>query len=36
MAALDSLELLPEPDDPRMMTTVDKDAPGYPLSLIHI
>ncbi len=30
MAALDSLELLPEPDDPRMMTTVDKDAPGYP------
>lgn len=30
MAALDRLELLPEPDDPRIMTTVDKDAPGYP------
>ena len=27
---LDKLELLPEPEDPRMMTTVDRDAPGYP------
>ncbi len=30
MPALDKLELMPEPDDPRMMTTVDRDAPGYP------
>ena len=30
MTTLDNLELLPEPEDPRMMTTVDKDAPGYP------
>ena len=28
--APDKLELLPEPEDPRMMTTVDRDAPGYP------
>ena len=27
---MDNLELLPEPDDPRMMTAVDRDAPGYP------
>ncbi|MFL2493502.1 MAG: S8 family peptidase [Candidatus Thalassarchaeum sp.] len=30
MSALDKLELMPEPDDPRMMTAVDTDAPGYP------
>ena len=30
MPALDKLELMPEPDDHRMMTTVDRDAPGYP------
>ena len=27
---MDNLELLPEPEEPRMMTTIDPDAPGYP------
>ncbi len=27
---MDNLELLPEPEDSRMMTAVDRDAPGYP------
>ena len=47
MGTMDNLELLPEPEEPRMMTTIDPDAPGYPgeaygisdeeaLSLIHI
>jgi len=30
MGAMDNLELLPEPEEPRMMTTIDPDAPGYP------
>ena len=24
------LEYLPEPEDPRMLTAIDPDAPGYP------
>ena len=24
------LEFLPEPEDPRMLTAIDPDAPGYP------
>jgi subtilisin family serine protease len=27
---MDNLELLPEPEEPRMLTTIDSDAPGYP------
>ena len=30
MPALDRLELMPEPEDPRLLTTVDPRAPGYP------
>ena len=30
MGTMDNLELLPEPEEPRMMTTIDPDAPGYP------
>jgi len=30
MGHMDNLELLPEPEEPRMMTTIDSDAPGYP------
>ncbi|MCH1591950.1 MAG: S8 family serine peptidase [Candidatus Thalassarchaeaceae archaeon] len=30
MPAMDRLELMPEPDDPRLLTTVDPHAPGYP------
>ena len=26
----DNLELLPEPEDPNILTAIDKDAPGYP------
>ena len=26
----DNLELLPEPEDPDILTAIDKDAPGYP------
>jgi serine protease AprX len=29
MPAMDRLELMPEPDDPRLLTTVDPHAPGY-------
>ena len=30
MGHRDNLELLPEPEEPRMLTTIDSDAPGYP------
>ena len=30
MGHRDDLELLPEPEEPRMLTTIDPDAPGYP------
>jgi len=30
MGHMDNLELLPEPEEPRMLTTIDSDAPGYP------
>ena len=30
MQPKDNLELLPEPEEPRMLTTIDSDAPGYP------
>ena len=30
MGHMDNLELLPEPEEPRMLTTIDPDAPGYP------
>ena len=30
MGHTDNLELLPEPEEPRMLTTIDPDAPGYP------
>ena len=30
MPAMDRLELMPEPEDPRLLTTVDPHAPGYP------
>ena len=30
MGHRDDLELLPEPEEPRMLTTIDSDAPGYP------
>ena len=30
MGHTDNLELLPEPEEPRMLTTIDSDAPGYP------
>jgi subtilisin family serine protease len=30
MSRKDNLELLPEPEEPRMLTTIDSDAPGYP------
>ena len=30
MGHRDNLELLPEPEEPRMLTTIDPDAPGYP------
>ncbi|MAU85141.1 MAG: hypothetical protein CMA21_00845 [Euryarchaeota archaeon] len=33
MPALDRLELMPEPEDPRLLTTVDPRAPGYPGSV---
>ena len=29
MPAMDRLELMPEPEDPRLLTTVDPHAPGY-------
>jgi len=30
MQPMDNLELLPEPEEPRLLTTIDRDAPGYP------
>ena len=30
MNGISHLELMPEPDDPNLMTAVDADAPGYP------
>ncbi|MED5273587.1 MAG: S8 family serine peptidase [Candidatus Thermoplasmatota archaeon] len=30
MPAIEHLELMPEPEEPRLLTTVDPDAPGYP------
>ena len=27
---LEGVEFLPEPEDPRMLSTIDPDAPGYP------
>ena len=30
MKGIQHLELMPEPDDPRILTAVDVDAPGYP------
>ena len=30
MPAIEHLELMPEPEEPRLLTTVDPAAPGYP------
>ncbi len=30
MPGIGHLELMPEPDEPSLLTTVDSDAPGYP------
>ena len=30
MRGISRLELMPEPDDPNLLTAVDSDAPGYP------
>jgi len=30
MQGIEHLELMPEPDEPSLLTTVDSDAPGYP------
>ncbi len=30
MPSIEHLELMPEPDEPRLLTTVDPSAPGYP------
>ena len=36
MPVIDRLELMPEPEDPRLLTTVDPRAPGYPGSAYGI
>ena len=36
MPIIDRLELMPEPEDPRLLTTVDPRAPGYPGSAYGI
>ncbi|DAC42625.1 MAG TPA: S8 family serine peptidase [Candidatus Thalassarchaeaceae archaeon] len=36
MPVIDRLELMPEPEDPRILTTVDPRAPGYPGSAYGI
>ena len=36
MPAMERLELMPEPEDPRLLTTVDPHAPGYPGSVYGI
>ena len=30
MQGIEHLDLMPEPDEPSLLTTVDSDAPGYP------